>query len=76
MRSGMECTCCLTKYQRFSRLISSNLNFLEIIVVRSTEHSREQARYKQRRKRVTVEAKKKKNNERRRRVKRVDKDKQ
>lgn len=73
MRSGMECTCCLTKYQRFSHLISSNLNFLEIIVVRSTEHAREQARYKQRRKRVTVEAK---NNERRRQVKRVNEDKQ
>lgn len=60
MRSGMECTCCLTKYQRFSHLIPSNLNFLEIIVVGNRECTREEARYKQRRKRVMVEAKKKK----------------
>lgn len=60
MCSGMECTCCLTKYQRFSHLIPSNLNFLEIIVVGNRECTREEARYKQRRKRVMVEAKKKK----------------
>lgn len=60
MRSGMECTCCLTKYQRFSHLIPSNLNFLEIIVVGNRECTREEARYKQRRKRIMVEAKKKK----------------
>lgn len=76
MRSGMECTCCLTKYQRFSHLIPSNLNFLEIIVVGNRECTREEARYKQRRKRIMVEAKKKKNNKRRQQVKRVNRDKQ